>query len=57
MSGERDAAQRGEAARAHPDPPAADPGTRGSWGRAYAVVLAALAVDILLLWWLTERYK
>ena len=57
MSEAGDAAQRGEAARAHPDPPAADPGTRGSWARLYALVLAALAVDILLLWWLTERYK
>ena len=29
----------------------------GSWARLYALVLAALAVDILLLWWLTERYR
>jgi hypothetical protein len=29
----------------------------GSWARVYAIVLAALAVDILLLWWLTERYR
>ena len=28
-----------------------------SWARLYALVLAALAVDILLLWWLTERYR
>ena len=29
----------------------------GSWARLYALVIAALAVDILLLWWLTERYR
>ena len=29
----------------------------GSWARLYAVVLAALAVDVLLLWLLTERYR
>ena len=29
----------------------------GSWTRVYAIVLAALALDILLLWWLTERYR
>jgi hypothetical protein len=29
----------------------------GSWARVYALVLAALVVDILLLWWLTERYR
>jgi hypothetical protein len=29
----------------------------GSWARVYAIVLAALAVDIALLWWLTERYR
>jgi hypothetical protein len=28
-----------------------------SWARVYALVLAALVVDILLLWWLTERYR
>ena len=29
----------------------------GSWARVYGIVLAALALDILLLWWLTERYR
>jgi len=29
----------------------------GSWARLYALVLVALALDIALLWWLTERYK
>jgi len=29
----------------------------GSWARVYAIVLAALAVDIALLWWLTERFR
>jgi hypothetical protein len=29
----------------------------GSWARVYAIVLAALALDIVLLWWLTERYR
>jgi hypothetical protein len=29
----------------------------GSWARLYALVLLALAVDIALLWWLTERYR
>ena len=32
-------------------------GPLGSWTRAYGVLLAALALDILLLWWLTERYR
>jgi hypothetical protein len=31
--------------------------TDGSWARLYALVLVALALDIALLWWLTERYK
>jgi len=30
---------------------------RRSWAGLYAIVIAALAVDVLLLWWLTERYK
>jgi hypothetical protein len=40
-----------------------DAGTRsaaapwGSWARLYALVIVALAADILLLWWLTERYR
>jgi hypothetical protein len=41
-------------------PPAATQAERaplGSWARAYSLVLAALALDILLLWWLTERYR
>ena len=38
-----------------PGPPAE--GTRARWARAYAIVLAALALDIALLWWLTERYR
>jgi len=29
----------------------------GSWARVYVTVLAALVVDIALLWWLTERYR
>jgi hypothetical protein len=29
----------------------------GSWARLYILVLAALALDILLLWWLTVRYR
>jgi hypothetical protein len=29
----------------------------GAWGRAYAVVLAALLVELALLWLLTERYR
>jgi hypothetical protein len=29
----------------------------GSWARVYVTVLAALAIDIALLWWLTERYR
>ena len=33
------------------------PATDGSWARLYALVLVALALDIALLWWLTERYK
>jgi hypothetical protein len=45
VSGEGGAAQQRPAAE------------RGSWARLYALVIAALTVDILLLWWLTERYK
>jgi len=42
-----------DALRAEPDarPPL------GGWGRLYALVLAALAVDLLLLWWFTEHYR
>lgn len=29
----------------------------GSWGRLYAVVIAALGLDLLLLWWFTEHYR
>ena len=29
----------------------------GSWPRLYALVIAALALDLLLLWWFTERYR
>ena len=29
----------------------------GAWGRAYAVVIVALVVEIVLLWWLTERHR
>jgi len=29
----------------------------GSWGRLYAMVIAALALDILLLLALTERFR
>jgi len=35
----------------------AAPAPLGSWARVYAIVIAALALDILLLWWLTERYR
>ena len=48
------------------EPPAVprDPGEAGerrppggSWGRLYALVVAGLAVEILLLWWFTERWR
>jgi hypothetical protein len=29
----------------------------GSWGRLYAIVLGALALELVLLGWLTERYR
>lgn len=29
----------------------------GAWARAYAVVLAALVAELVLLWLLTERYR
>jgi len=35
----------------------AQPSQGDSWARLYALVLVALALDIALLWWLTERYK
>ena len=41
---------------AEPADPAARP-PLGGWGRAYAVVIAALALDLVLLAWLTERYR
>ena len=44
-------------AAAGPRAGAAAKGPLGSWTRAYVLVLAALALDILLLWWLTERYR
>ena len=45
MSHEKRAKERAQAAQG------------GSWARLYALVLVALALDIALLWWLTERYK
>ncbi len=45
-------ARTGEPAREpEPRPPL------GSWGRLYALVLAGLVVNLLLLWLLTERYR
>jgi hypothetical protein len=44
-----------EFVKATPAPAARAP--LGSWARVYAVVIAALVVDIALLWWLTERYR
>jgi hypothetical protein len=38
-----------------PSPEEAPP--LGSWARAYALVLAALLVELVLLGWLTERYR
>jgi hypothetical protein len=38
-------------------PPPEPPVPLGSWGRLYALVIAALAVDIALLILLTERYR
>jgi len=29
----------------------------GAWARAYTVVIVALLVEIVLLWWLTERHR
>jgi hypothetical protein len=29
----------------------------GSWARIYTLVLAALLVELVLLWMLTERYR
>jgi hypothetical protein len=29
----------------------------GRWGRLYALVIGALAVDLVLLWWFTEHYR
>jgi hypothetical protein len=29
----------------------------GAWARAYAVVLVALVVEIVLMWLLTERHR
>ena len=45
MSGDPSATDRAQAA------------SGGSWARLYALVIVALALDIALLWWLTERYK
>ena len=37
--------------------PDTQPPPLGSWPRLYALVLAVLAVDLVLLWLLTERYR
>ena len=37
--------------------PAGSRAPLGSWARLYVVVIAALVLDILLLWWLTVRYR
>jgi hypothetical protein len=50
VSGEPGAAARAPDAR-EPRAPL------GSWARVYAIVLVVLALDIALLWWLTERYR
>ena len=34
-----------------------EPPPLGSWRRLYALVLAALAADLALLAWLTERFR
>ena len=40
----------------HPGAPESPP-PLGSWRRLYAAVLIALALDVALLWWLTERFR
>jgi hypothetical protein len=40
-----------------PAPPAGSRAPLGSWAWLYVVVITALALDILLLWWLTVRYR
>ena len=40
-----------------PAPRPESPPPLGSWGRLYALVIAALAVDIALLVVLTERFR
>jgi hypothetical protein len=37
--------------------PRESPPPGGSWARLYAIVLAGLAADLLLLWWFTEHYR
>ena len=49
--------ETGGATRAATGARSSERGPLGSWARAYALVLAALVLDILLLWWLTERYR
>jgi len=37
-----------------------EPGVRpplGSWRRLYALVVAVLALDVIVLWWLTGHYR
>ena len=38
-------------------PPDENDAPLGSWARLYALVVAVLALDVLLLAWLTERFR
>ena len=38
-------------------PPASARPPLGSWGRLYALVIAVLALDLVLLRWLTGHYR
>ena len=39
-------------------PPASEPRPPlGSWARVYALVIVALAIEIVLMWMLTERHR
>jgi len=42
---------------AGPDPASDDRTPLGSWARAYALVLAVLLAELVLLGWFTERYR
>ncbi len=57
MAAARQPGERAVTRGAGPDPASDDRTPLGSWARAYALVLAVLLAELVLLGWFTERYR